>query len=319
MIALHPTTALHPATALHPVTGLYPHDLERPDATIRYWSGGSTPAPTIVLLHGATLDHRAWAPQIDALQDRFQLVVPDLRAHGSSSGTFEFEAAVTDTVALLDELPARRVVLVGLSLGANIAQEVVRRRPDLVEALVVSDATCNTAARHPLAVPMTIGLLNAQAMLPGDGFARLAVNSTALDPDVRAYAAQANAHRSNRETVAILTELLSGALRPQPDYRTPVPLLLIRGERDQVGDIAAGTAAWAGREPLAEYAVIPEAGHTSNLDNPQAFNEVLTAFLDRIVPPRRLVAERPAADRSPEPDHPRGLHRLLRAEMGRAA
>ena len=40
---------------------LHPHDLVRPDATIRYWTGGDT-GPTVVLLHGATLDHRAWDP-----------------------------------------------------------------------------------------------------------------------------------------------------------------------------------------------------------------------------------------------------------------
>jgi hypothetical protein len=41
-------------------------ELIRPDATIRYWTGGPVPAPTLVLLHGATLDHHAWDPQVDA-------------------------------------------------------------------------------------------------------------------------------------------------------------------------------------------------------------------------------------------------------------
>jgi len=44
-----------------------------------------------MLLHGATLDHRAWQPQVEALQDRFHLVVPDLRGHGASDVRFEFE------------------------------------------------------------------------------------------------------------------------------------------------------------------------------------------------------------------------------------
>ena len=91
---------------------LDPHDLVRPDATMRYWTGGAT-GPTVVLLHGATLDHQAWAPQVEALQDRFRLAVPDLRAHGESTGSFDFEAAVQDVFALLDALPAGRVVLVG--------------------------------------------------------------------------------------------------------------------------------------------------------------------------------------------------------------
>ena len=103
------------------------HVLLRADATIRYWTAGSAEATAIVLLHGATLDHQAWAPQTDALSRRFHVVVPDLRGHGASSGPFEFHAAVEDILALLDELPSRQIVLVGLSLGGNIAQEVLRR------------------------------------------------------------------------------------------------------------------------------------------------------------------------------------------------
>jgi 3-oxoadipate enol-lactonase len=260
---------------------LHPHDLVRPDATIRYWTGG-TAGPTVVFLHGATLDHQAWAPQADALRDRFRVVVPDLRGHGESTGRFDFEDAVGDVLALLDRLPASEVVLIGLSLGANIAQEVLHREPDRVQAMVVADATSNTAARPPWAAPMTVAALNAQAMMSGDGFGRHAAQATAVDPQVQAYALEANAHRSNRETVAILTSLLTAALRPEPAYRLPVPTLLVHGDRDRIGDIATGTRQWAEREPLAEYEVIPDAGHASNLDKPAEFTAVLREFLDRV-------------------------------------
>jgi len=63
-------------------------------------------------------------------------VVPDPRAHGESTGSFDFDAAVEDVFALLDELSVGSVVLVGLSLGGNIVQEVVRRAPGLVSAIV---------------------------------------------------------------------------------------------------------------------------------------------------------------------------------------
>jgi 3-oxoadipate enol-lactonase len=260
---------------------LSPHELPRPDATIAWWSGGTT-GPTVVLLHGATLDHRAWAPQVDALVDRFHVVVPDLRAHGASTGRFAFEDAVQDVLALLDELPAAQVVLVGLSLGANIAQEVVYRAPERVAALVVADATCNTAVRSPWEAPLTVAALHAQAAAVGGDFGLLAARVTAVDPQVQAYALEANAHRSNQETVAILASLLTGGLRSDPAYRLPVPTLLVHGDRDQLGDIATGTRAWAQREPLAGYAVIPAAGHASNLDNPEVFTAVLAAFLDGV-------------------------------------
>src|SRR4051795_8378092 len=159
------------------MTALSPHALERPDATVRYWiSQPSAPSasPTLVLLHGATLDHHAWAPQVAALRDRFPLVTPDLRGHGESTGSFDFTAAVDDIEALLEVLPADQVVLVGLSLGGNIAQELVRRDSRRVRALVIADATCNTAARHPLAALMGVTALRAQAAVDGPAFAQRA-------------------------------------------------------------------------------------------------------------------------------------------------
>ena len=260
---------------------LHPHDLDRPDGTTRYWTGGTT-GPTVVLLHGATLDHRAWEPQVQALVEEFRVVVPDLRGHGDSTGPFDFESAVQDVLAVLDEVAAPAVVLVGLSLGGNIAQEVLHRDPDRVQALVVADATCNTAPGNPWAARMTVAALPAQAMLTGTGFGRSAAMATAVDPKVQAYAQAANAHRTNHETIAILSSLLTAAPRDEPAYRFPVPTLLVHGDRDPIGDIATDTRAWAAREPRAEYAVIRGAGHTSNLDNPAAFTAVLRAFLDRV-------------------------------------
>lgn len=279
------------------MTVLEQHDLVRPDATIRYWTGGATGEQTLVLLHGATLDHRAWAPQAEALQNRFRLAIPDLRGHGASTGSFDFEAAVQDVVALLDQLDAGRVVLIGLSLGGNLAQEVVRRAPERVSAVVIADATCNSGARHPLATSLAVAALTAHAMLPDHHFARYAAQNIAVNPQVQRYALDANGRRSNRETVRILTSLLTGALQPERGYRLPVPALLVHGQHDHLGDIALSTRAWAQREPLAEYVVIPAAGHASNLDNPAAFTATLLAFLDRVRPSDGH--ERPPTKRGP--------------------
>jgi pimeloyl-ACP methyl ester carboxylesterase len=261
------------------------HVLARPDAMIHYWTSGPPAAPIVLFLHGATLDHRAWGPQAASLQDRHHVVVTDLRGHGASTGRFEFHAAVEDTLALLDRLPLEPVVLVGLSLGANIAQEVIRRRPERVHALVAADTTCNTAARHPLAASMSVAVIQAQAALAGNGYARQAAWATAVNPQVREYVMEVNAHRSNQETVEILTSLLTTALHSDPGYRFPVPALLVHGKLDRIGDIATTMPVWAQREPLARYAAIPNAGHASNLDNPDEFTALLEDFLEDVLHP----------------------------------
>ena len=272
MTQLTATTSHAPAR--RSVTGAWPHNA----ATVVFLT--APPSTTVVI------------PRPIPTR-RFRVVAPDLRGHGSSTGRFDFDTAVQDVLALLDHLPGPPVVLVGLSLGANIAQEVIRRRPDLFRGLVAADTTCNTADRHPLATTTTIAALRVQALWAGNEFARQAARATATDPEVQNYVLEVNAHRSNEETIDILTCLLTNALRPDPSYRLPVPALLVHGQLDHIGDIATDMRGWAHREPLARYAVIPDAGHASNLDNPAVFTNLLVEFIDQLPP---------TADTEPPPD-----------------
>ena len=133
--------------------------------------------------------------------------------------------------------------------------------------------------------------MQSQAALAGDGFARQAARATATDPQVQQYVIDVNAHRTNSETVDILTSLLTSALRPEPSYRLPVPALLVHGQHDHIGDIASTMRGWAEREPLARYAVIPRAGHASNLDNPDDFTDLLTGFIDDVAAEAAVEAQ----------------------------
>jgi 3-oxoadipate enol-lactonase len=262
-------------------------ELIRPGATIAYWVSGPERAPVVLLLHGATLDHRAWDAQVDELTPQYRVVVPDLRGHGESTleGAFRFDDAVDDVAALLDAVDTGApVALGGLSLGGNIAQEIVHRDPQRIDALVVADSTCNTASRHPLAAPLTIAALSAMALGGRERFMQHAAAVTSPRDEVRQYVLDANEERTTLEVLQILTSLLDQALHPEPDYRLPVPTLLVNGADDRVGDIATGNQEWAVRDPMVELVVIPGAGHASNQDNPAAFTAALRAYLDRALP-----------------------------------
>jgi 3-oxoadipate enol-lactonase len=274
-------------------------ELVRPDATISYRIAGPERAPSVVFLHGATLDSRAWAAQFDALATRYRVVAPDLRGHGMSTmdGRFRFDDAVTDILALLDELGLHAaagapVVLVGLSLGGNIAQEIVHREPGRATALVVADSTCNTAPRHPLAAPMTIASLTAMTLGGRAKFMRQAAEATSPNDDVRQYVLEANDDRTTGEVVQILASLLEHALHPEPDYRLPVPTLLLHGDGDRIGDIVSSARDWAARDERVEHVVVPDAGHASNQDNPEAFTAALLDFVGRAMPVKRGLLRR---------------------------
>lgn len=262
-------------------------ELVRPGATIAYWVSGPERAPVVVLLHGATLDHQAWNAQVDDLAARYRVVVPDLRGHGESplTGAFRFDDAVDDIAALLDEVDTGApLVLGGLSLGGNIAQEIVYRDAGRVDALIVADSTCNTATRHPLAASLTIAALSTMLLGGRERFMQRAAAATSPRDDVQRYVLDVNEDRMAFEVVQILASLLEDALHPDPEYRLPVPTLLIHGADDRIGDIVAGSGEWAARDPLVEHVVLTGAGHASNQDDPAAFTAAVRAFLGRVLP-----------------------------------
>ena len=104
--------------------------------------------PAAVFLHGAGTDHATFAEQADALAgEGRRTVLLDLRAHGlSRPNTARPTAALLldDVEGLIGHCGAVRPVLVGHSLGGNLAQELVRRAPGAYSGLMVLDATWNT-------------------------------------------------------------------------------------------------------------------------------------------------------------------------------
>src|SRR5712672_739770 len=94
--------------------------------------------PTIVLLHGAGLDHSTWALHSRWFAHHgYGVLAPDLPGHGRSIGPpLSTIADMADwTVALIDAAGAAKARLVGHSMGSLIALETAARHPAKVSAL----------------------------------------------------------------------------------------------------------------------------------------------------------------------------------------
>lgn len=108
--------------------------------------------PTLVLLHGLAGCAEEWAETALALTREYRVLAPDQRGHGRSERRpqdVSRGAYVTDVAMWIEQFEAAPAVLVGQSLGGHTALLLAARRPDLVSALVVVEATpaANPAAR----------------------------------------------------------------------------------------------------------------------------------------------------------------------------
>jgi pimeloyl-ACP methyl ester carboxylesterase len=98
----------------------------------------------VMLLHGLTCDSHDWSWQLPLFESKYRVVVADLRGHGRSeimpSGSYMPVDYAADIEALISaKYSGQKFVLVGHSMGGQIAALVAARRPDLVSGVVSVD------------------------------------------------------------------------------------------------------------------------------------------------------------------------------------
>lgn len=108
-----------------------------------YGTGDRADAPSVVLVHGWAGNRACWAHQVDFLVERYHVIALDLGGHGESGlgrNDWNLVAFGDDVVAVVDEIGAQRVALVGHSMGGDAVVHAARRLGERVAGLVWIDA-----------------------------------------------------------------------------------------------------------------------------------------------------------------------------------
>ncbi|MEP0235300.1 3-oxoadipate enol-lactonase [Roseibium sp.] len=113
---------------------------------LHFTDTGEDDLPVLVFANSLGTDFRIWDRVCAQLAGTFRLVRYDKRGHGLSTAPaspYSMDDHVDDLAALLDTLKLKSVIVVGLSVGGQIAQGIALKRPESVQALVL----CDTAAK----------------------------------------------------------------------------------------------------------------------------------------------------------------------------
>jgi pimeloyl-ACP methyl ester carboxylesterase len=244
---------------------------------------GEPDRPLVVMLHGATMDHRMFNAQVEALVPEYRVLVWDARGHGRSQpggDAISVDGYVDDLLHILDAIGVDSCVIMGQSFGGYLAQHVYRRAPERVQALIMIGTTPISKAYSKVEIFALKATNSIFRVIPYERFAHAAADATALQPAVQEYALEAvraiPRHEFRRIWNAVTQAIDSEG---QPGARIDVPLLLLHGEHDTRGTIKRDMPLWATDEPNAEYHLIPNAGHNANQDNPEAVNTLVLDFL----------------------------------------
>ena len=261
------------------------------DVTTDYEDRGE--GPPIVFVHGAILDHTQWWPQLDALSDEYRVVAYDVRGHGRTGGSavdaYSIELLADDLAALIDALDFDDPVLCGLSTGGCIAQMYASRHPDALSGLVLASTfgpeylTFGDRLQRGVVLPATIPPTRLV------GYERVERVLTWLNETFGSRGSsgdyenvQALRDRGERMTADEFAKTIRAVSRfhdTEIDYANiTVPTLVLYGENEP-GFIQAHAARFADRLPDVEVRSVPNAGHASNMDNPDFYEDALREFL----------------------------------------
>ena len=244
--------------------------------------------PLVVFLHGIGGNRSSWQVQCAALKNRFTTVAWDARGYGASDdydGPLDFASFAADLARLLDHLNVEKAHLVGLSMGARILMDFYPHHADRVATLTLCDCFSGFEATLTPEKQQEFISLRQKPLLEGKSLADLApaLIASLVGPNC-SDAAKAALHES---ILALHVESYLKTIAASVSFdrsndmaAVDVPVQLIYGEHDRLTPPSIGEALLACLAD-ARLDIIEDAGHLSNLEQPDRFNSVLAGFLDQ--------------------------------------
>lgn len=243
----------------------------------------------IILLHAFPLSRQMWNQNIDSIvAANYRAITPDLRGFGGSSNFADInsmEAMAFDVAELMDSLKIEKAVIGGLSMGGYVAFNFYRLFPGRVSALIICDT--NAAAdsddkresRYEIIekIEQQGSDVLIEDMLPNLVSDFTKVNNKKLITELEQMFADADRQ-------ALIAALRGMAERESHDEilkSIDVPTVLIFGETDSITDLDVARS-MQNRIPGSALFTLKNAGHYSNLEQPEQFNDVLSKFLSDV-------------------------------------
>lgn len=260
----------------------------------------------IVFSHGLLIGHFMFRRQVEHLKGRYRCIAYDHRGQGNSARTtgraISMDTCYEDAAALIEALGVGPVHFAGLSMGGFVGLRLGARRPELVKSLIL----LNTSADPEPGAAIQYRIMNFIARYFGPGLVAKKVmpilfGTSFLDDPQRHDEAQAVLARLKSVDKAIW-RAVNGAIERagvEDEARTiKAPTLVIAGGEDAAINPEI-TARIAELVPKAKLVTLPNAGHTSSIEDPDGVNAAIDDFLKGLAPkksaPRKMQAKKRAA------------------------
>lgn len=244
----------------------------------------------IVLLHAFPLSRKMWTPQIEILTaNKFRVILPDLRGFGENHNFADINSMkdmAEDIADLLVSLKIERAIFGGLSMGGYVLFQLLSRIPEKFAALILADTNSNADseekrdARFDLIEKIEKNGMQTliDEMLPNN----LSDFTKQNKPELVKLIEQMFAETNPQASIAALRGMAERIDYSDSLQKISLPTLLIFGEDDKVTNISVAEKIQQ-QITNSKLHKIKNAGHYSNLEQPDEFNRIVLNFAQTVV------------------------------------
>lgn len=240
--------------------------------------------PVLFLIHGLLMDHTMFAPQVDALQDRYRLITPDLRNHGDSESRAESHTqwdAVEDAIALCNKLDIESAIFGGVSQGGFQSLRLALKYPDRVAGLILIET--QAGAEDPTLVPIYEGM---SEVVAADGWNDFILDSvaallfgTSASDDLKNHWIERWRKMNAKHAMQTLQAVTRRDDVSSRLSEITAPALVIHGLEDAAISMDRAQATADGLKGLVQFVKLEHAGHSATVEQPDLVNEAIVRFL----------------------------------------
>ncbi|OLP65695.1 hypothetical protein BACPU_13130 [Bacillus pumilus] len=235
--------------------------------------------PVMIFLHGGGVSSWMWQEQVKTFKEAYDCYTPDLIGHGTRAHIqpFSMKESAREIISWMEQhAHGRTKILIGFSLGAQIAVEVLASEPELIDMAVI-----NSALVMPLPwlhvmvrpiLPLTYPLLKKDWFIQLQA-EKLGIPSHAVDH----YASDSKSLL--KETLQTMFQENLHYKLPSTFQQTKARILVTVGEKER-GIMKRSAKKITNAHPEAVGVIVPAIGHTFTFERKELFTEMIKRFVE---------------------------------------
>ncbi len=228
--------------------------------------------------------------QVQALRDRYRCITFDFRGQGKSEITpsgYDIDTLSKDAAALIEALKCAPCHFLGLSMGGFVGLRLAIRRPDLAKSLMLLETSADPEPEENIGRYRILGFVARWLGLRivADRVMSIMFGEKFLNDPLRTEQKEEWRERLIANDRVGITHALQGVIGRAGVYdeldKIAVPTLIIVGDQD-VATPPEKAERMHARIQGSKLLMIPGAGHTSTVEEPEAVNAALEGFLSNL-------------------------------------